>query len=112
MAKAPQPTPVPDDNIYPNDGAPFLPTEPEEQQIEQGEEKAQVLQALPIIQDIVDRFDARIKALDSVDAIPADVQTNPTDFMHFVASNRLTKANLIAEKEWLEDLIDMYSTQR
>ncbi len=99
-----------DDNLYPNDGRAFL--EPIEQVNERNEEKAETLQALPVIKDTIARFKERIKFYEGMNGIPTEVLRKPDEFMHTVAANKMTVENLRVEKEWLEDLVERYFKQR
>lgn len=98
---------LPDDvNLYPSGGAPFLPTEDIEQVNERKAEKAKVYTALPLIKEILERFDERIKFYDSVHSIPDATLVKPQEFMHLAAAHKLTGQCLQMEKDYLEGLIE------
>src|ERR1017187_8749257 len=92
-------------NLYPLDGAAFK-TEPEEQTDEAKLEVAKAQSAGPILRDIIERFRQKIDFYNSVDSIPAEVKTNPQQFLIIHNANELTRDNLIAEVEWLEGLLE------
>ena len=79
--------------------------EPAEQVLEREKEANQVQANAPLIQEIIDSLDARIAFYGSLESIPADVLDDPEKFMHQVAANKLTVANLLTEKNTLEELI-------
>jgi hypothetical protein len=98
-----------EDNIYPLDGAPFAPTEPVDQVNDRNAEKAKLMEALPLVQDIIDRFKEKIAFFGSVDSIPEAVKTKPKQFLIVHNANELTRDNLRAEMEWLEGLLEDYT---
>lgn len=97
------------DDLYPLDGGAFVP-EPAEQVEERNKEKGETLAALPMLESIIGRFAEKIAFYDSVDSIPEAIKLQPETFVRVVEANKLTRNNLIAEKEWLEGLIDEYTT--
>lgn len=94
------------DNLMPKGGGYFLPTEGQDQINERQTEKAKVFEALPLLQEIIDRFAEKAEFYGSVDSIPEELHTKPDEFMHAVAANKLTRDNLLAEKDYLEGLIE------
>jgi len=96
-----------DDNLYPRSSASLL-APPSEQTLEKEKEANQVQANAPVIRDIITRLDERIAFYSSIDSVPADSITNPDTFMHVVASNKLTRDNLQAEKDFLEELLNTY----
>lgn len=95
------------DNLMPKSGQYFgIPQEDQDLISERQTESAKVFNALPLIQEILDRFEERIAFYSSVDSIPEEIHTKPDEFMHAVAANKLAKDNLISEKEYLEGLLD------
>lgn len=97
-----------EDQLYPNDGAPFVPTEPVEQINDRKEEKAETLQALPIIKDTIERFEAQIAHLQSINSIPSATMLNKEELGSVLLANKLASDKLTVEKEWLEDLIERH----
>lgn len=102
------------DDLYPNDGANLggVPKEPPEQDVERKKEKAQTLEALPILKAIVERLEERIAFYQSVDSIPASVKSEPVKFMNMHNSNELTRDNLKNEKEYIQSLIDQHAKNK
>jgi hypothetical protein len=100
-----------DDNIYPLDGEAFtlLKGEPEEQQQARTKEKGKVLQALPMLKDIIARFQEQIDLLGSLDSIPRETRTDQNMLLVNFHANDVSRRFLISQKEWLEGLIDDYS---
>lgn len=75
-------------------------------------ERRDVLSELPILQAVIDRLQAAVDHLGSINAIGSDVLTSPDDFMHVVAANKLAKASLEAEIVGLTALIEDHAKQR
>lgn len=98
-----------EDDVYPNDGAAFLPSEPSEQVNERNTEKAQLFEALPLVEEIVKDFQAQIDLLKSIDAIPKEVRLDSDKFMHTVSANDIAVKFLINRKEYLEGLLEDYA---
>lgn len=96
------------DNLYPRNGA-YRPKEPTEQVLEKQKEETQTVKALPLIAEIIKRFEGRVEFYGSIDAVPEDVLTLPDEFMHLVAANKLTKAMLQAELDYLKELVAQYA---
>lgn len=96
------------DELYPNDGSYYQPTEPAEQIQERKEEKGKVKEGIRLLEDVIERFEERIRFYDSVNSVPGEFRIDPAEFMHRVEANDLTKQNLIVEKTWLEGLRDTY----
>lgn len=92
-----------EDNAYLNAGSIF---EPKARQHERDKERAEVIQALPKLREIIQRLDERIKFYKSVDSIPGEVMAEPDVFMHVVAANKVAVEILETEKSLLEGLID------
>lgn len=96
------------DDLYPRDGAFFQPAQPEDQVKEEQIERAKAKSAIPMLKEIVSRFDTKIAFYDSLDSIDVGIDTDPATFQKIHAANRLTRDNLKAEKHYLESLIDQY----
>ena len=107
MAKKPEPQPI-EDNLYPLNGAAFVPTEPVEQIEERNAEKGKLLEALPLVEDIIERFKEREAFYGSVDSIPAAVKTKPEEFLIIINGNELARKAFRAEIDWLEGLLAEY----
>lgn len=96
------------DNVYPNNGEYFIPREPQEMRVERQKEKAKVLEAKKLSEEILDRYDDRIAFYDSVDSIDASIRSNEEKFLRAWVVNREVKSILQAERDWLEGLIEPY----
>jgi hypothetical protein len=94
-----------DEDLYPNDSSYWLPTEPVEQELERKNEQAKTLEAVNVLQDVVERLNTRIAYYASVDSIPDEVKLDPVAFMTMHNTNQLVRDNLRIEKENIEDLI-------
>lgn len=94
-----------EDNVYPLDGSHFL-AEPPEQTIERKKEKANTLQALPILQDLLKRLKKRITFYESVLNIDDSVRADPQAFLIAHNSNMMTVKALHSEKEYIETLME------
>lgn len=97
-----------DDNMYPNAGEYFLPTEPVDQVLERKAEAAKVKQALKLSEEVIKRLQERIAFYDSVQSINVDLQSDNEKFVRAWFVNREIKQILTNEKEWLEDLVSTY----
>jgi len=96
-----------DDDLYPNDGT-FIggvQPEPADQRIARKKEKAQTLQALPILEELVQHLKEKVAFYGSIDAMPDDVKTDPKQFLIVHNANELTRDNLRAELEYIEGLV-------
>lgn len=101
-----------DDDLMPNDGTYFFPREPADQIIGRKKEKAKTLEALTVLQELLDRLDKRIEFYASVDAMPDDVKTDAIKFMNMHNANQMVRDNLRSEKEWIEGLLDIHAPNR
>jgi hypothetical protein len=101
-----------DDNLMPNDGAVFSLREPEQQSVDRKKEKAQTLEALPVLKDLLERLNERIAFYGSVDAIPDEVKTDPKQFLIVHNANELTRDNLRSEVEWINGLVEEHAHKR
>lgn len=98
-----------DDNLYPLDGGAFVPTEPLEQKQERDLEKGKALAALPLLEDIIARFDEQIALLGDIDSIPQSTRADEKMLLANFHANDISKRFLVGQKEWLEGLIDDYT---
>lgn len=97
-----------DVDLYPNQGEYFTLNVPEEQEMEEAQEKAEVFSATPILQAVIAHLKARIDFYNTNEGISEDILLDPVKFMHVVAANKLTVETLTLEKESLELLIEQY----
>lgn len=95
-----------DDNLIPNPTHYFLPSEDQALASERQQEKGEVRDALPVIKDIIERFNDRIAFYSSVDSIPETQQIDPAQFMIAHKTNQAMTGVLRAEKEYLESLLE------
>lgn len=82
----------------------FIVKEPEEQKKARLEEAGKVKEGIRLLEDIIARFDKRIAFYDSLDSMDVDAMSKPEDHLRQVIANKQTKANLIAEREYLYTL--------
>jgi hypothetical protein len=101
-----------EDDVMPNDGTYFGIQEPEAQSIGRKKEKAETLQALPILKDLLERMQKRVDFYGSVDAIPDEVKTEPDKFLITHNANELTRDNLRSEIEWISGLLEEHAPNR
>lgn len=94
------------DDLYQNDSTFFYANEPKDQRIGRKSEKAQTLEALPILEGLVDHLAEQVEFLGSVDAMPKELKTQPTKFMNYHNANEMARNILLAEKEYIEGLIE------
>lgn len=92
-------------NLYPNHGANRI-TVPVQQQVEEATEQSQTVKALPILRDLITRFENRVKFYNTLDSIPEDVLTLPDEFMHLVAAHKLTGQMMQAELDYIKELVE------
>lgn len=97
-----------DDDLLPNDGTYFFPREPKDQVLARKKEKAQTLEGLTVIQDLLKRWNDKIAYYTSVKSISEEVKRDPAAFMHEIAGNAVIVEILEAEKEYIEELISNY----
>lgn len=101
-----------EDDLYPNDSSYFVSREPKDQNIARKKEKANVLEALPIIKEILERLTERIAFYENVRSIPDEVRLDPNAFLIMHNSNTLIAENLSNEKEYLEALLEEHASNR
>lgn len=93
-----------DDNLYPASSA-FLIQEPKERKQARKEEEDQIQAEVPKIEAVIEHFDKRIAARDSLKAISVDISENPELHQKTCAVNELLVVALREEKELLEGLL-------
>lgn len=100
-----------EDDIYPNDGEAFgvLAGEPPKQKQERNKEKGKVLQAMPMLKDIIARFQEQIDLLGDIDSIPSTTRSDQNMLLVNFHANDISRRFLRGQKEWLEGLIDDYN---
>lgn len=99
------------DNMYPSNGEGFSPfTEPQEQTRDRQKEKAKVMEALKLSDEILGRLDERIAFYDSVDSIEVELSEDSEKFVRAWKVAQEIKQILLTEKEWLEDLVEAYKS--
>lgn len=94
--------------MMPNDGTTFhdLLAEPDEQVKEERAERGRVKAAAPFIDDLLERFDARISYYASTSCIDADLP--PEQFQVQYKAAKVIHDNLVTERGWVESLKDTY----
>lgn len=100
------------DDVMPNDGTYFFLQQPEQQKISQTKEKAQTLEALPILQDVIKRLKQRVDFYASVDSIPDETKLDPNKFLIAYNVNQLMRDNLRSELEWITNLVEEHAHKR
>lgn len=94
-----------EDNLYPTSTEYFVPQAPKDQDEDAREQKAEVESSKAVLQDIVNYLTDRVAFYSSVDSIPEELHTDPVQFMHAVAANKLTKQNLAKELDEIRRII-------
>lgn len=96
-----------EDDVYPNNGefVAGVPREPIEQALSRKKEKAQAAEFSTVLQDLLSRWEDKIKFYESVRAIPEEVKLKPEEFMQAVTLNAVIVEILEAEKEYIESII-------
>lgn len=70
------------------------------------EEKSEVLKSLELIDQIIERLEARITFYDTNKSIEVDVSTKPEEHLRAVLLAKGMSENLAQEKEWIQALRD------
>lgn len=99
------------DNVLPNDGEVFYPREPVQQSIDRKKERANTLEALPILKDLLKRLEKRITWYESVTNIPDAVRADPAQFLIMHNTHTMMVQNLRSEAEWIQDLLENAKSQ-
>lgn len=99
------------DDVYPLDGSHFL-QEPEEQTIARKKHKAQTLEALPILKELVERLDERVKFYEKTTSISAEAREDQEKFFIWHNTHSLMADTLKSEKEYIESLMEDYAKHR
>lgn len=95
-----------EDNLYPRQSAEWL-TEAQTGSRTDPTERA-VNEKRDIIEEVVNWFTDEVQALDSVEALTPNPETNPDDFMRAWMVNRALKEKLLGKKLELEALLEDY----
>jgi hypothetical protein len=96
-----------EDDVMPNDGAYF--SQPQEQVKERRKERANTLEGLAILKQLLERFNQRIDYYEKTTNIPDDVRLDPQQFLILHNTHSLTAKTLTAEKEYIEGLIEEHT---
>lgn len=102
-------TDVTDGNLYPVSSEHFEPlSEPPEQVKEKDDEEQQIISALPLIKELLVRFEDRIAKYSSIKGIEVDLGEDPELHQKKMwCANQLVET-YEAEKAYLEDVISEY----
>jgi hypothetical protein len=99
-----------DNDVYPNDGSAFsVMNEPVKQKEARSKEKAKVLPAIPMLEEIIAHFQEQIEVLGDITSIPRQTMLDKDQVLVVLNANDISRRFLIAQKGWLEDLIDDYT---
>ena len=96
-----------EDDVMPNEGAYF--SQPREQIKERRKERANTLEGLEILKQLLERYNQRIEFYEKTTSIPDDVRLDPAKFLILHNTHSLTAKTLIAEKEYIEGLIEEHT---
>jgi hypothetical protein len=97
------------DDLLPNDSTFFFIAEPKEQVVSRQKEKAHTLEALPVLKALIKRLENQIKFYEKNSSVPAEVRTNPTEFLIMSNSHLLAAQVLQGEKEYIEGLLEEHA---
>ena len=97
-----------DDDLMPNDGTFYFPREPQDQVIARKKEKAQILESLSVLQELLARWNEKIAFYESVKSIPEEVKLDPKKFMVTIDAHSVIVEIFEAEREYIESLISSY----
>lgn len=100
------------DDVMPNSGDYFTLREPADQAVDRKKEKAYTLEALPILQEVIDMLQKDIDFYGSVDSIPAEVKVNPREFLIMHNANEQTRNALKKKKAYIEGLLVTHAPGR
>lgn len=94
-----------EDNLYPNHGD-YFGRQPIEQERDDKKEAKAYTDQRDIIAEFITRLDKQVEHYKSTDAIPAEVLTDPNEFMHVVAANKIVAEVFKLELNRFETLRD------
>lgn len=97
-----------EDNLYPNDSF-FWAKEPKDQAIGRKRERALTLEALPILKEAIAHLDTQIDFYGKVMSIPDNVRAEPDKFLIILNAHTIVVQILMAEKEFLQGLLDAHA---
>lgn len=97
-----------EDNLMPNDGTYMggVPAEPRNQVSSRRKERAETLQALPILKAHIERLNERIAFYEKTTSIPEEMRADKDKFMAVSNAYALTAENLISERDYLQGLVE------
>lgn len=93
------------DDLLPNSSSAFLSEPDREITRELSEERARVLAAVPLLNELLTWFDDQIEAMDSIDGLDPD----QTDLRAQIIGRQLAKASLSLSRGRLESMRDSYA---
>lgn len=101
------------DDVAPNSGEFWNPLrEPADQSVSRKKEKAATLEALTVLQSVVDRLEIDVAFYGSVDSIPSEVKANPEQFLIMHNANEMTRNALKKKKDYIQGLMDTHAPGR
>ena len=98
-----------DDNLLINDSTFFYGKEPIDQIISRKKEKANTLEALPILEELVQYLEGRIAHYEANSSIPDKVRTDPQKFLIIHNSYTIAAEQLTLVKEDIQGLIAQHA---
>ena len=95
-----------DNEMLMRDGAYYQ--EPVAQIKEKQIQRSKVKSAIPLLEDLIERFNGRVAFYSSIDSITTDITEHPEIFQQEVMANKLVRQLMQSEKEYLESLVELY----
>ena len=97
-----------DGDLYPNDGQ-QIGQLPDDRQKAEDEEQTRVFASLPVLDDLIEHTKERVAFYRTIDSIPSDDKTTPTELLRLVTARKLTVEYLEDELNLLENFRRQYT---
>jgi len=100
------------EDLLPNDGQSFNPTELPEERIEEDQlEQAKAAQSYPIIEDLIEATEQKLTETDSLKCLGIDSAMPAVQVQILSEANKKYQALLVSHIEWLKGLKELYESR-
>jgi hypothetical protein len=100
------------EDLLPNDGQSFNPTNlPEDREQENLEELSKAAQAYPILDELIEATEEKLKDADSMTSLGIDSSTPAVQVQIIMEGNKKYQALLISHVEWLRGLKEVFESR-
>lgn len=108
--KIPQPdlSDIADGNMYQNSGEWYA--QPPARTEEENAERTALKQAHPLVQALIARLDSRIAFYKSIDSVTVDILTDLAKYQQVVEANKVIRATLQSERDYIAGLLQQQTT--